>query len=140
MVVTICASCSVSLQEVFCYLLRLRPFWLLVLAGSVRNIPGYALGAWLPTFIVLKYRANSREYGIRVGLVVLFGGALGSFVGGFLSDRQVKVISVIMCVGCAHALLYPLSSPFPWHAWTWTIVPSLLYRHPKKNDELEMVR
>lgn len=78
---------SYSIKEVFCYLVRLRPFWLLIVAGSIRNIPGYALGAWLPTYIVLKYRANSREYGIKVGLVVLFGGALGSFVGGFLSDR-----------------------------------------------------
>eukprot|EP00731_Ephydatia_muelleri_P015741 Em0009g165a len=78
---------SYSIKEVLCYLVRLRPFWLLILAGSVRNIPGYALGAWLPTFIVLKYSANSSEYGIKVGLVVLFGGALGSFVGGFLSDR-----------------------------------------------------
>ena len=62
-------------------------YWMLIFAGSVRNIAGYALGAWLPTFFVVEYCVSSDDYGIKVGLVVLFGGGLGSFLGGFLSDR-----------------------------------------------------
>ena len=76
-------------QEVFLYLVTNPPFWLLLVAGSVRNIPGYALGAWLPTFFKRNYGAS--DYGIPVGLVILFGGGLGSFLGGFISDRYIRV-------------------------------------------------
>lgn len=63
------------------------PFWLLLVAGSVRNIPGYALGAWLPTFFVRRFNVEPSHFAIPVGLAVLFGGGLGSFLGGFISDR-----------------------------------------------------
>lgn len=62
-------------------------FWLLVAAGAVRNIAGYALGAWLPTFFVVQYCVSSADYGLKAGLVVLFGGTTGAFLGGFLADR-----------------------------------------------------
>ena len=59
---------------------------MLLIAGSVRNIAGYALGAWLPTYYVRVFQLQSDEYGIKVGLAVLFGGGIGSFLGGFLAD------------------------------------------------------
>ena len=69
----------------FLYLVKNPPFLFLLAAASIRNIPGYALGAWLPTFFKRNYGAS--DYGIFVGIVVLFGGGLGSFLGGFISDR-----------------------------------------------------
>lgn len=74
------------MQEILVYLLKNPPFLLLLVAGSIRNIPGYALGAWLPTFFKRNYGAS--DYGIPVGLVIIFGGGLGSFLGGFISDRS----------------------------------------------------
>ena len=62
-------------------------FWMLVVAGAVRNIAGYALGAWLPTFFVVQYCVSSADYGLKAGLVVLFGGTTGAFLGGFVADR-----------------------------------------------------
>ncbi len=59
---------------------------MLLLAGSIRNIPGYALGGWLPTFYARAFGLTSSDYGIKVGLVVIFGGGLGCFLGGMLSD------------------------------------------------------
>jgi len=76
-----------SIKEVVCYLGKNRPFWLLLVAASIRNIPGYALGAWLPTFYKREFGVSSQHYGIPVGLAVIFGGGLGSFLGGFFSDR-----------------------------------------------------
>ncbi|CAI8021136.1 Protein spinster [Geodia barretti] len=76
---------SYSIREVLVYLLKNPPFLLLLVAASVRNIPGYALGAWLPTFFKRNYGAS--DYGIPVGLAIIFGGGLGSFLGGFVSDR-----------------------------------------------------
>ena len=86
-------------QEVALFLLKNPPFWMLLLAGSIRNIPGYALGAWLPTFFARQYNVDPDDYSIPVGFVVLFGGGLGSFLGGFLSDRCVWVcVCVCVCV------------------------------------------
>ena len=64
---------------------------MLLAAGSIRNIPGYALGAWLPTFFVRQYGVDASHYAIPVGVVVVLGGGLGSFLGGFISDRLVVV-------------------------------------------------
>ena len=87
------------LQEVVVYLAKTPSFWLLLAAGSVRNIPGYALGAWLPTFYALEHQASPSSYGVRVGLVVVFGGGLGSFLGGFLADRYDILCVCIVLVG-----------------------------------------
>ena len=85
------APFSGDLQEVIRYLLcpsfTSGTFWLLLVSGSVRNIAGYALGAWLPTFFVAQYCVNSADYGLKAGFVVLFGGTAGAFLGGFISDR-----------------------------------------------------
>ena len=77
------------LQEVCLFLIKCPPYWMLLIAGSIRNIPGYALGAWLPTFFDRQYNVEASHFAIPVGLVVLFGGGAGSFIGGFLSDRYV---------------------------------------------------
>jgi MFS family permease len=50
-------------------------------------IPGYALGAWLPTFYERVYDMRTEEYGLTLGLIVLVGGGLGCALGGVLSDR-----------------------------------------------------
>lgn len=78
---------SYSIKEVVVCLASMPSFWLLLAAGSIRNIPGYAIGAWLPTFYALEHDVRPSSYGVRVGLVIVFGGGLGSFLGGFLADR-----------------------------------------------------
>ena len=80
-----------SIKEVVLFLLKCPPYWMLLVAGSIRNIPRYAIGAWLPTFFKRQYGVEASHYAIPVGLVVLFGGGAGSFIGGVLSDRYVCV-------------------------------------------------
>jgi hypothetical protein len=75
-------------------LVKSLPFWLLLIAGSIRNIPGYALGAWMPTFFVRRFGVDASHFSVPVGLAVLFGGGLGSFLGGFISDRSAFVYLV----------------------------------------------
>ncbi len=56
---------------------------MLLLAGSVC----YVLGdGSVPTFYACAFGLTSSDYGIKVGLVVIFGGGLGCFLGGMLSD------------------------------------------------------
>lgn len=96
-------------QEVILFLLKCPPYWVLLIAGSIRNIPGYALGSWLPTFFKRQYGVDSNHFAIPVGLVVLFGGGAGSFVGGFLSDRwgwDTYLYKIHACVFIAYMHTY----------------------------------
>ncbi len=79
---------SFVVQEVALFLIKSPPYWMLLVAGSIRNIPGYALGAWLPTFYRRQFPDTlPDDFSVIVGVVVLFGGGLGCFLGGFVSDR-----------------------------------------------------
>ena len=71
------------------YLIKSPSYWILLVAASIRNIAGYAIGAWLPTYFVREYGVTSAEFGLPVGFVVLCGGTMGSLLGGFVTDRYV---------------------------------------------------
>ena len=71
------------------FLIKSPPYWMLLIAASIRNISGYALGAWMPTFFVREYGATAKDFAVPVGLAVLLGGGVGCFLGGFISDRYV---------------------------------------------------
>ena len=77
------------------FLVKSPPYWMLLIAGSIRNISGYALGAWMPTFFVREYRdfdVTAKDFAIPVGLAVLLGGGVGCFLGGFISDRYAGML------------------------------------------------
>ena len=74
-------------QETIVELVASKAYVLLCIAASVRNIGGYALGAWLATFYAKHFGQSSQEYGLRVALCVLCGGGAGSFIGGYCADR-----------------------------------------------------
>eukprot|EP00050_Salpingoeca_kvevrii_P020124 m.94798 g.94798 ORF g.94798 m.94798 type:complete len:479 (-) comp8724_c0_seq3:65-1501(-) len=78
---------SFTLREFFEYLTQSPSFLCLCLAASVRHIAGYSLGAWLPTFYEREFDLDSKDFGVAVGIVVVTGGGLGSFLGGLASDR-----------------------------------------------------
>ena len=73
-----------SLKQSF-FLLLNRPYLLLCIASAVRMFSGYALGAWLATFYERHFDLDSAEYGVKVGLIVIFGGCSGSLIGSRLS-------------------------------------------------------
>ena len=88
-------------------------YWVLLVAASIRNIAGYAIGAWLPTYFVREYGVTSAEFGLPVGFVVLCGGTMGSLLGGFVTDRyvvnQVLVLprvynGEVRTLGCTNSL------------------------------------
>ena len=85
-------------QEIFLYLVKSPSYWVLLIAASIRNIAGYAIGAWLPTYFVREYEVTSAEFGLPVGFVVLCGGTTGSFFGGFIADRYVKHYVVLVYI------------------------------------------
>jgi len=69
------------------HLVKSLSYWALLVAASVRNVAGYAIGAWLPTYFVREFGVTSAHFGLPVGFVVLCGGTMGSLIGGFVADR-----------------------------------------------------
>eukprot|EP00045_Choanoeca_perplexa_P016590 m.225038 g.225038 ORF g.225038 m.225038 type:complete len:119 (-) comp17302_c0_seq21:283-639(-) len=63
---------------------------MLCVAASIRNIAGYSLGAYTPTFFRDKFQLSDTEYGhtmALMGVIVAICGTLGSNLGGWMSDR-----------------------------------------------------
>ncbi|XP_065836551.1 MFS-type efflux pump MSMEG_3705-like [Oscarella lobularis] len=79
-----------TLKETAWHLVTCPPYLLLLLAGSVRNLPGYAIGGWLATFYKRDLDQDSEVYGRNVAIIVAIGGICGAAIGGFLSDRLGK--------------------------------------------------
>ncbi|TAK53035.1 MAG: MFS transporter [Gammaproteobacteria bacterium] len=96
----------VSVGEVARTLLARRSFWTLAFGAACSSIMGYGLFAWLPAFFVRSH-GNALPQALAwlpawivpldagpllyasyfYGLIVLIGGCLGLFLGGYLADR-----------------------------------------------------
>lgn len=78
---------SRSLGEVLGFLRRRRTFHFLVLACSIVTLPGYAVLAWAPTFLVRLHETPMLEVGLWLGLGMGLGGGFGAWLGGRIADR-----------------------------------------------------
>jgi MFS family permease len=75
-----------SIKQAMKLLFFNRPYVVLCLASSVRMLSGYALGGWLSTYYERQFDLTSGQFGLPVGLIVIFGGVVGCMLGGLLSD------------------------------------------------------
>jgi MFS family permease len=73
--------------DVFVILARKPSFWLLSFGAASASICGYGLGFWFPTFFHEDLGIGLPDIGLFFGLVVLFGGMLGIWLGGAIGDR-----------------------------------------------------
>lgn len=76
-----------SLRATALHLWRRRDYVWLCVASSARNVAGYALGAWLPTFYARTFGVAPATYGTALAIIVPLAGASGSYFGGWLCDR-----------------------------------------------------
>jgi len=83
---------------------------ILIVAATLRFIGGFSIGGFLPIFYKRQFESYNDEYSILNAAVVSVGGALSSFLGGFIADRwtatQPKAKAWIPAIGCL--LGYPL--------------------------------
>lgn len=62
-----------------------------ILVGFVATSAGVAtIGAWLPSFVMRFHGFNIKEAGFAVALASGFCGAIGSALGGYLTDKAAK--------------------------------------------------
>jgi MFS family permease len=81
------AETQPSFWAVFALLARKPSFWLLSFGAASGSICGYGLGFWLPSFFNTDLGLSLGDIGSYFGSIVLVGGTIGIFFGGWLADR-----------------------------------------------------
>ncbi len=86
----ITANKSHSFGEALKMLYSSKTFVFLSLAAALNVFCIYGLINWAPSFMARLHGMKNSEIGASLGLIYGIGGALGSFAGGFLTDRLGK--------------------------------------------------
>ena len=63
-----------------------RAFRGVALGTGLASLSGYALGFWMPSFMVRSFGMSIADAGWQIALAAGAGGMLGGFVGGFVCD------------------------------------------------------
>jgi MFS family permease len=64
-----------------------KTFVSLAMATALLVFCIYGLMNWAPSFLARLHGMKTAQIGVVLGLILGFGGAIGSFAGGFLTDR-----------------------------------------------------
>ena len=81
---------ELSFREVVSTLLRKKTFVFLSLATGFQAFGNYAIGNWLAPFLGRSHGMDLATIGITLGLIAAFGGGIGTFMGGYLTDKMGK--------------------------------------------------
>jgi predicted MFS family arabinose efflux permease len=108
----------------------LRQIWI---AGTLAAITGYASLAWVPAYLVRTHGLNIAQVGLYFALVAGLGGALGTFLGGVISDRvrardvrwSVWLVGVCLAI-CKPVVIFFLLTDDTAVALTLFIAPAMI--------------
>jgi MFS family permease len=76
-----------SFWDVVKLLYSSKTFVSLAMATALLVFCIYGLMNWAPSFLARLHGMKTAQIGVVLGLILGFGGAIGSFAGGFLTDR-----------------------------------------------------
>jgi len=76
-----------GLKLIFRSLMSKPSFWLLSLGASFSSMMGYGVFFWLPSFFVRSYGLTLLDASLFYGAILLLGGVIGIWAGGWLGDR-----------------------------------------------------
>jgi MFS family permease len=81
------ASTHMPYAALFAHVAARRSAYLGIGIGfALMILVGNGTGAWIPSFFARKFGWSIAEIGLRYGVVVLFCGATGALIGGFLAS------------------------------------------------------
>ena len=122
-----------SFGRVLATLLPKPSFWLLALGASCSSIMGYGLIFWLPSFFGRSYGLELREVAWFYGSIVLVGGVIGVWGGGWLADRLGRrgptaypLVPALAFTVAAPAYFVALLVPSLAGAWVVFLIPTAL--------------
>lgn len=115
------------------YIGRKPSFWLLSFGAACSSMMGYGSFYWIPTFLQRSYGFDVMDAGFYYGAILLIGGVIGVWLGGFLGDKlgASKRAMFAIVPACAWLLAMPcyalgLLSPSPTIAFFLFLVPTAL--------------
>jgi MFS family permease len=119
--------------SVFPMLARKRAFWLLAFASASSSLCGYGLALWTPKVMMLSFGLDLVSTGNFLASLLLIGGCLGVFAGGWLADRLGTAdhgwyakLPAIAWIISAPAWALGLLAPNLWIAWPLLLVGNAL--------------
>ena len=122
-----------ALGEVARTLAGTPSFWLLSFGAASGSILGYGLIFWLPSFFNRSFGLPLEQVGWFYGSIVLVGGALGTWLGGWLGDRVgpsrpggYALIPAVCFLFTAPTLALGLFAPSLWLAWLLFTIGQML--------------
>jgi predicted MFS family arabinose efflux permease len=79
-----------SLAAMFRSLAPLRTFWWISLGGAFMGFVSYGQTAFLGSFFIRVHGLSVGEAGVLLGIALGAGGAVGTWLGGMVSDRAAR--------------------------------------------------
>jgi MFS family permease len=123
----------VPLLRVFPLLARKRSFWLLAFSASSSSLAGYGLLAWVPSVLERSFGLGLVARGQFMASILLLGGSIGVFGGGWLADRLGLMdrrwyarLPAIAWLITAPTFAVGLMVPNLWVAWPLLLIPNAL--------------
>jgi predicted MFS family arabinose efflux permease len=115
------------------HLLKNRTLMHIAMGGALTSFVGYGLGQWLPAYFIRIHEMGIAETATYFGLVLGVASAVGTFLGGTLSDklskRDVRFYAWLPAAGVLVAFPFyvaAMMSDNPYIAIAILIVPSTL--------------
>lgn len=124
-------SDAVRVGAVFRLLAGKRSFWLMAFAAAFSSMCGYGLAFWVPSVLIRSFGFTLLGTSHYVASLLLVGGTIGVFGGGWLADRlgardrgayaRLPAIAWLITVPLFGAALM---SPSPVVAWFLFLIPN----------------
>ena len=84
----VAATERTSVWTVFGILAAKPSFWLLSFAAAFSSLCGYGLAFWVPSVLIRSFGFSLLTASQYIGSLLLIGGTIGVFAGGWLADRM----------------------------------------------------
>ncbi len=127
------ATTPAPLVSVFPTLARKPSFWLMAFAAGCSSLCGYGLALWTPAVLMRSFGFDLIITGQFMGSLLLVGGTVGVFAGGWLADRLGTVdhawyarLPAIAWAITAPTFAAGLLLPVPAASWVLLLIPNAL--------------
>lgn len=128
------AADRAPLRAVFPLLARKPAFWLMAVAAGCSSLCGYGLALWTPSVLVRSFHFNLITTGQFMGSLLLIGGTIGVFAGGWFADKlgpadrgwYAKLPAIAWAITAPTFAIGMISTGSPTLAWVLFLIPNAL--------------
>jgi MFS family permease len=127
------AATQAPLTSVFPMLAKKPAFWLLAFASSSSSLCGYGLALWTPSVMMRSFELDLLTTGNFLASIVLIGGCVGVFAGGWFADRLGAMdrgwyakLPAIAWLITAPVWAFGLMAPSLWVMWPLLLIGNAL--------------